>query len=135
MIQTFLVMVGTDLATKQLAAWWLPELVVYNTEISKIGLDRTGHIAVTVMLCLFFWEVGRRTDVPGIGVYAATAVAGAVANLLSYVSGPSGVLDFIPIPGVGTANFADFAIWVGTIGVVYLVARTALSPARYVTTV
>lgn len=127
MRKTFLVVFGVDLATKQLAAWWLPSFVVYNTEISKIGLSSIGHILLTMLLCWFFWELGQRQDIANIKPYAATAVAGSLANLVSYVSGPPGVLDFIPVPGIGIANFADFAIWVGTIGVIYVVARQALT--------
>jgi lipoprotein signal peptidase len=130
MIRTFLLIVGIDLVTKQMAAWWLPELVVYNTEISKIGVSSDMHVLITTLLCMFFWEVGKRPDVPGIGMYASIAVGGAIGNLLSYVWDPPGVLDFIDIPGVGVANFADFAIWVGTFGVIYLVARQVVTQSR-----
>lgn len=126
MTRTFLTMVGIDLTTKQLAYMFLPSWTVFNTETSKIGLDRVGHVMLTVFLCLFFWEIGKRRDIPNIGDYAATAVAGAFANLLSYVFGPAGVLDFIPLGPYAVANFADFAIWVGTIGVVVVVARHLL---------
>ena len=126
MTQTFLTVVGIDLATKQLAYMFLPSWVVFNTEVSKVGIDRVGHVMLTVLLCLFFWEIGQRRDIPNIGAYAATAVGGAFANLLSYVFGPVGVLDFIPLGPYAIANFADFAIWVGTIGVVVVVARRLL---------
>ncbi len=128
MHRVFWSLLATDLVTKQIAAWWLP--VVYNTDASKIGLEPAGHVTISIMLAMFFWEIGKRTDVPGIGRYAACAVSGTIGNLLSYVWGPPGVLDFIYIPGVGVANFADFAIWVGVAGVFYLVARQALTQPK-----
>lgn len=52
-------------------------------------------------------------------------VGGGLANVASILTGPVGVLDFIPMGSV-MVNVADLYIWAGLVGVIVTVARLAI---------
>jgi len=115
-----------DGVTKSLAALVSPH-AVYNLGQTRFGMDYNTQAAITIAVAVALVIVVKqaRATAPGLSPWAGLIMAGVIGNVVSMVSGPAGVLDFIPAGNI-VFNVADIWLWIGTLGVWYVVARAAL---------
>lgn len=101
--------------------------VVYNLGQTRIGMPLNVQMLITVlaMFLLFVVTAQHAWRVRGMTFWAGMVFGGALANTVSVIVGPPGVLDFIPIGHI-VFNVADIWLWLGSLGMVYVVARAAL---------
>lgn len=100
--------------------------VVYNLGETRIGLPLSGQMLATglAMFLLIVVTSQHAWRVNGMNNWAGMVFGGALANTVSVVTGPAGVLDFIPFRNI-VFNVADIWLWLGSVGMVYVVSRAA----------
>lgn len=115
-----------DGATKWHASQFSPN-VVFNLGQTRFGMPLHTQVVVSllVVFVILAIQLRERYRVPGLDYMTGMMMGGALGNAVSLLTGPDGVLDFIPI-GIIVFNIADVFLWVGAVGMVYVVAMAAL---------
>ena len=119
-----------DGVTKWYARLYSPD-VVYNLGQTRFGMPLNIQVAITfaMIFALLVVLIQQRHRVPGLDYMAGLMMGGAVANVVSLVAGPPGVLDFIRVGNI-VFNMADVFLWIGAPGLIYVVARAAVREQR-----
>lgn len=87
------------------------------------------QLILTGAALVFFLWLAQDARLKGATQWIGCVVGGGVANVLSIISGPPGVLDFIPLGSI-MANVADLFIWLGLAGITSHLASMALAEVR-----
>jgi lipoprotein signal peptidase len=127
---TALLVSFVDGVTKWYAQLYSPT-VVYNLGQTRFGMPLNVQVAITLAMifALLVVIIQQRHRVPGLDYMAGMMMGGAIANVVSLVAGPPGVLDFIRIGDI-VFNIADVFLWVGAPGLIYVVARAVVREQR-----
>lgn len=117
-----------DGATKHIAlARNVPHVFNMGQDHGPMGYEL--QLIVTGAALVFFLWLAQDARLKGLQWYIGLVVGGGLANVLSIISGPPGVLDFIPL-GSMMANTADLFIWGGLGGLMFRLGGLALKEAR-----
>lgn len=71
-------------------------------------------------VCIVKYPKLKNIEIP-----AGLVCGGTLSTLLSMVMGNPGVMDFIPIGFGHVANLADICLWIGILGVWYVIGRAS----------
>lgn len=117
-----------DGATKHIAlARNVPH--VFNTGQDHGPMGYELQLLITGAALVFFLWLAQDARLKDLRWEMGLVVGGGLANVLSILSGPPGVLDFIPLGGI-MANAADLFIWCGLVGLMIRLGGLALKEAR-----
>jgi len=112
----FLILLLIDLGTKFFMDVFYPNLVYFNKNM-VLNIDLGWFMRMVfpfLTLPLIYFHGKYIKDKKINSLFLSLAFSGAIGNLISRFDN-RGVIDFIPIPKVGIANFADLFIWASAI--------------------
>jgi len=102
---------------------------IFNTGQDHGPMGYELQLIVTGAALVFFVWLAQDARLKGAQAWIGCVVGGGLANVVSILTGPRGVLDFIPAGSI-MLNVADLFIWAGLAGIILHVARLALKDAR-----
>lgn len=128
MIRSLTCAMALDGLTKT-AALMLDLPHVFNTGQDHGPMGYELQLILTGASLVFFLWLAQDARLKGAQGWIGCVIGGGLANVVSILTGPQGVLDFIPVGSI-MLNVADVFIWAGLMGVILHVARLALKDAR-----
>ena len=128
MIRLFLLALIADGVTKHVALQQnLPHVFNLGQDHGPMGYEL--QLILTGASLVFFVWLAQDARLKGAREWIGCVVGGGVANVLSIISGPPGVLDVSPLGSI-MANVADLFIWLGLAGITSHLASMALAEVR-----